>query len=158
MFAVHYVGTLLDGTKFDSSRDRGEPFSFKLGTGNGEGLTQGLLTPSHHLTTSAAFLTECSLRLAHQLCNLPDALACPACRVHDSHAVVRHAAVIKGWDKGVATMKKGETAVLKCAPEYAYGEAGSPPKIPPSSTLSFEASCCARFAQIRHICKTAAFF
>ncbi|XP_050678040.1 FK506-binding protein 59 [Leptidea sinapis] len=77
---VHYTGTLLDGSKFDSSKDRNEPFSFTLGKGR----------------------------------------------------------VIRGWDIGVATMKKGEVCVLTCAPEYAYGANGSPPKIPPNSTLQFE--------------------
>ncbi|XP_045516149.1 FK506-binding protein 59 [Pieris brassicae] len=77
---VHYTGTLLDGSKFDSSKDRNEPFEFNLGKGT----------------------------------------------------------VIKAWDIGVATMKKGEVCVLTCAPEYAYGAQGSPPKIPPNSTLQFE--------------------
>ncbi|KAJ0177606.1 hypothetical protein K1T71_006479 [Dendrolimus kikuchii] len=77
---VHYTGTLLDGTKFDSSKDRNEPFEFQLGKGT----------------------------------------------------------VIKAWDIGVATMKKGEVCVLTCSPQYAYGETGSMPKIPPNSTLQFE--------------------
>lgn len=46
--------------------------------------------------------------------------------------------VIKAWDIGVCSMQKGEVCLLMCKPEYAYGSVGSPPKIPPNSTLLFE--------------------
>lgn len=46
--------------------------------------------------------------------------------------------VIKAFDLGISSMKKGEKAILTCAPEYAYGESGSPPNIGPNSTLIFE--------------------
>ena len=77
---VHYVGTLLNGEKFDSSRDRPGFFEFEVGVGR----------------------------------------------------------VIQGWDSGIVTMHRGEVAMLACRSDYAYGEHGSPPKIPGGATLLFE--------------------
>jgi FKBP-type peptidyl-prolyl cis-trans isomerase len=77
---VHYTGTLMSGTKFDSSRDRGTPFDFKLGGGS----------------------------------------------------------VIKGWDEGVVGMRVGGKRRLVIPQDMAYGEAGSPPNIPPKAGLKFD--------------------
>jgi len=46
--------------------------------------------------------------------------------------------VILGWEKGLQGMCAGEKRRLTIPPSYAYGEAGHPPVIPPSSTLVFE--------------------
>lgn len=76
---VHYHGTLLDGTVFDSSVERDKPFDFKIGVGQ----------------------------------------------------------VIKGWDEGVMTMKKGGKRKLIIPANLAYGSR-SAGKIPANSTLVFE--------------------
>lgn len=39
---VHYVGTLDDGSQFDSSRERGSPFAFTVGAGVIEGFTKAV--------------------------------------------------------------------------------------------------------------------
>ncbi|PFH48279.1 hypothetical protein AMATHDRAFT_76805 [Amanita thiersii Skay4041] len=57
---IHYVGTLLDGKKFDSSRDRNEPFKTKIGVGKvirgwDEGVPQLSLGQKATLTISSDY-------------------------------------------------------------------------------------------------------
>jgi FKBP-type peptidyl-prolyl cis-trans isomerase len=46
--------------------------------------------------------------------------------------------VIKGWDVGMGTMKKGELAAFRIHPDWAYGKRGAGGVIPPNQELKFE--------------------
>ncbi|MEW8321925.1 MAG: FKBP-type peptidyl-prolyl cis-trans isomerase [Candidatus Thiodiazotropha taylori] len=46
--------------------------------------------------------------------------------------------VIKGWTEALQLMKQGDRWQLFIPPDLAYGKKGSPPRIPPHSTLIFD--------------------
>ena len=65
--------------------------------------------------------------------------------------------VIKGWDQGIKTMKKGENSLFTISPELAYGQSGSPPTIPPTATLQFDVELLS-WTNVKDICKDGGIF
>ncbi|CAH2080423.1 unnamed protein product [Thlaspi arvense] len=69
-----------------------------------------------------------------------------------SHLFYNVGQVIKGWDEGIKTMKKGEQAIFTIPSELAYGKTGSSPTIPPNATLQFDVELIS-WTSVKDICK-----
>lgn len=103
-FSVMWQGKLTDGTVFDSSFERDEPFEFELGSGQ---VIKGWWLGSIH--------TSESLLLIHILLIPP---------------MVKLVVLVAGWDQGLLGACVGEKRKLKIPAKLGYGEQGSPPTIP----------------------------
>jgi hypothetical protein len=69
-----------------------------------------------------------------------------------THGVGGTGQVMKGWDKGVKTMRKGEQAIFTVQPQYAYGKAGRPPGIPPDTPLKFDIKLLS-WCSVKDVCR-----
>ena len=56
----------------------------------------------------------------------------------DQAATFKVAGVVPCWSEALQHMNAGSKVRLVCPPEQAYGDRGSPPKIPGGSTLVFD--------------------
>ena len=46
--------------------------------------------------------------------------------------------VVRGFELAVMSMKEGERAIICLQPEYAFGRAGAPPKVPRDTPVIFD--------------------
>ncbi|KAG2726353.1 hypothetical protein I3760_01G108200 [Carya illinoinensis] len=145
---VHYTGTLLDGTQFDSSRDSGTSFKFKLGQ---VGLPPSI-PPNAILQFDVELLSWTNIkdickdgRILKKILtqgekwenpeDLDEVFVKYEARLEDGTLISKSDGVefnvgngyfCLALSKSMKTMKKGEKVLLIVKPQYAFGESGRP--------------------------------
>lgn len=108
---VHFLAALANGTVLLDSWQAGEVLEFRVGAEPSETVSPLSATCCLHPCCVVAILFPTTVHVALQT---------PGCEL------------------ALARLQVGERVRIDCSPEYAYGERGAPPLIPPHSQMYFE--------------------
>ncbi len=135
------IGALRDGRKkaaLEAQKKKSKAFVDEMAAKAGSTRTESGIV-IEEITAGTGPTPEVSDKVkVHYHGTLPDGTVFDSSVERGQPATFPLRRVIKCWTEGVQTIKVGGKSRLVCPPDLAYGDRGSPPRIPPGAALIFE--------------------
>jgi FKBP-type peptidyl-prolyl cis-trans isomerase FkpA len=122
----------------DDAKRKGQEFADKVALEKGATKTTSGIVMRTITAGAGASPTAADVVKVHYEGKLVDGTVFDSSIKRNEPAEFPLGAVVPCWTEALQLMKKGERTQIVCPAALAYGDRGSPPVIPPGSTLSFE--------------------